>query len=315
MNTLKIIYMGTPEFAVAPLDLLIQNGHNICAVVTAPDRPAGRGRKVQESAVKKYALEHDIKILQPTNLKSETFIRELNELDADLQIVVAFRMLPKVVWQHPRYGTFNLHASLLPDYRGAAPINWAVMNGEEKTGVTTFFIDEEIDTGEIILQQETPIGPHESAGELHDRLMDLGASLVLETVEEIEKGSVKTITQKAATKLKEAPKLNKENTRIRWTAPLYDIYNHIRGLSPYPAAWSQLTNGEEVLNVKIYKAVAEEAQHNLDTGTVITDKKELKIAVKQGYISVQEIQMPGKKRLRIQEVLNGYKFYKNARMS
>ncbi|TDQ31220.1 methionyl-tRNA formyltransferase [Zeaxanthinibacter enoshimensis] len=315
MNTLKIIYMGTPEFAVAPLDLLIKNGHNICAVVTAPDRPAGRGRKVQESAVKKYALEQDIRILQPTNLKSETFIRELNELDADLQIVVAFRMLPKVVWQHPRYGTFNLHASLLPDYRGAAPINWAVMNGEEKTGVTTFFIDEEIDTGEIILQQETPIGPHESAGELHDRLMDLGASLVLETVEEIEKGSVKTITQKAATELKEAPKLNKENTRIQWTAPIYDIYNHIRGLSPYPAAWSQLTNGDEVLNVKIYEAVAEEAQHNLDTGTVITDKKELKIAVKGGYISVQEIQMPGKKRLRIQEVLNGYKFYKNAKMS
>ncbi|NNF18378.1 MAG: methionyl-tRNA formyltransferase [Flavobacteriaceae bacterium] len=315
MNTLKIIYMGTPDFAVAPLELLLKNGHTISAVVTAPDRRAGRGRKVQESAVKIFAKEHGLKILQPTNLKSEDFINELNKVDADLQIVVAFRMLPKVVWQHPRYGTFNLHASLLPDYRGAAPINWAVINGEDKTGVTTFFIDEEIDTGEIILQQETPIGPEESAGELHDRLMELGASLVLETVEEIEKGSVTTTTQKAATEIKEAPKLNKENTRISWTAPMEDIYNLIRGLSPYPAAWTQLTNGDEVLNVKIYKAATEEDTHGLDTGTVITDKKELKVAVTGGYISVLELQMPGKKRLPVQEVLNGYKFEEKAKMS
>ena len=239
MKSLKIVFMGTPDFAVASLKALVEQGYNVVGVITAPDRPAGRGQKLKQSAVKVYAESQNLKILQPTNLKDQSFIDTLQSLEADLQIIVAFRMLPKVVWSMPKNGTFNLHASLLPQYRGAAPINWAIINGEEKTGNTTFFIDEKIDTGEVILQEEVSILPNMSAGELHDILMQNGASLVLETVNLIGEGKVQT-TKQPSYESKTAYKLDKENTKIDWNRSPKEIHNLIRGLSPYPSAWSYL---------------------------------------------------------------------------
>lgn len=306
--------MGTPGFAVATLKTLVENNYNIVGVITAPDKPAGRGRKLNESAVKQYAKSVGLNILQPTNLKSDDFIKELKALDANLQIVVAFRMLPKVVWQMPKYGTFNLHASLLPDYRGAAPINWAIINGECKTGVSTFFIDEKIDTGEMILQDDITIDPEENAGSLHDKLMIIGSKLVLKTVALIEKGEVETTPQMESEAIKTAHKLNKENCKIDWNASIDDIYNHIRGLSPYPAAWCTLINGEDKLDIKIYKADKELAKHHLETGTVVTDKKELKVAVANGYIIIHDIKLPGKRAMDVKSLLNGYTFNTNAKV-
>lgn len=312
MKDLRIVFMGTPDFAVGILDALITNSYNIVGVITAPDRPAGRGRKLNESAVKKYAIEKQLKVLQPTNLKSKDFLKELADLKANLQVVVAFRMLPKEVWQMPEYGTFNLHASLLPEYRGAAPINWAIINGETKTGVTTFFIDEKIDTGAIILQKETDILPDEDAGALHDKLMLLGSDLVLSTLERIKEGNFETTIQKNATDLKLAYKIHRDTCKIDWNAEAKDIYNLIRGLSPYPAAWTELYNGEEELTVKIYKVSVEESEHSFKNGTLIKTKNELKVAVKDGFINLMEIQLQGKRKMEIKDVLNGLKLDKNA---
>jgi len=304
--------MGTPDFAVASLKTLIEHTYNVVGVITAPDRPAGRGQAMRQSAVKEYAVSQGLKVLQPTNLKSKVFLEELKELKANLQIVVAFRMLPKVVWQMPAYGTFNLHASLLPDYRGAAPINWVIINGEEKTGVTTFFIDEKIDTGAIISQTECLISKDDTAGTLHDKLMIQGAELVLKTVQGITKGEVKTFDQKKIKDVKDAPKLSRENSEIKWDRAVKDIYNQIRGLSPYPAAWTTLINNNESIYLKVYKATYTKEEHFLSMGAILSDKKSIRVAVKGGYISLEEIQLPGKRRMKVTDVLNGLKLEKNA---
>jgi len=313
MIDLRIVFMGTPEFAVASLKIILENNFKVVGVITAPDKPAGRGRKLKQSAVKKYALENGLHILQPTNLKDESFINDLKLLNANLQVVVAFRMLPKIVWEMPKYGTFNLHASLLPEYRGAAPINWAIINGEKKTGVTTFFIDDKIDTGEIILQKETKIGKTETAGELHDRLMVLGGELVVKTLKQIQESKIKT-TKQPDKEEKEAPKLFKENCKIDWNDSKKNIYNKIRGLSPYPAAWTILFNDNNEIEIKIYKARKQKESHKLKIGSVISSKKELKIVVKKGHIIIDELQLAGKRKMKTQDLLNGYKFTENAKV-
>ncbi|OCK42380.1 methionyl-tRNA formyltransferase [Tenacibaculum soleae] len=304
--------MGTPDFAVTILQHLIENDYNVVGVITAADKPAGRGRKLNESAVKKYALSQNLPILQPTNLKNEEFQSALKNWNANLQIVVAFRMLPKAVWAMPAYGTFNLHASLLPEYRGAAPINWAIINGETKTGVTTFFIDDKIDTGEIILQKEVTVKEDEIVGQLHDRLMYLGANLVAETLDLIAKGDVKTIKQPELEE-KSAHKLYPHNCKIDWSKSLNDIYNHIRGLNPYPAAWTTIQNGEEEISAKIYGVTKDYSEHEYINGTVITSKKELKIAVKGGFLIVDQIKISGKKLMDAKSLLNGFQFDKEAK--
>lgn len=300
--------MGTPDFAVSILKSLVENKHHVVGVITAPDKPAGRGRKLNESAVKVYAQAKGLHIMQPTNLKNEDFITELKALNANLQIVVAFRMLPKVVWELPKYGTFNLHASLLPDYRGAAPINWAIINGETKTGVSTFFIDEKIDTGEIILQKEIAIEPTEDAGSLHDRLMHAGSELVLETVELIESKSVSTQAQPQHEGPKTAYKLDRDNCKIDWTDNMIDIYNKIRGLSPYPAAWTYLETGGETLDVKIYSSEIEKENHQFTIGELVVSKKEIKVAVNEGFINIKELKLPGKRKMDAKSLLNGFSF-------
>tara|TARA_B110000902_G_scaffold181940_1_gene206074 strand:+ start:549 stop:1490 length:942 start_codon:yes stop_codon:yes gene_type:complete len=312
MRDLRIVFMGTPDFAVAILKRLVEDNHTIVGVVTAPDKPAGRGRKITESAVKKYAKEQNLFLLQPTNLKSNDFINKLKEVKATLQVIVAFRMLPKIVWEIPIYGTFNLHASLLPSYRGAAPIHWAIINGEEKTGVTTFFIDEKIDTGEIILQKEILIHKDEIVGELHDRLMILGATLVSETVSNIRDNKVSTKKQPKID-IKIAPKLFPENCKINWEDSLDSIYNHIRGLNPFPAAWSEMNNGG-ITTVKIYKVRKEKVAHTEIIKTIKTSKEEIKIAVKGGYIHIDQLKISGKKKLDSKSLLNGYAFSSNAEM-
>lgn len=304
--------MGTPDFAVGILDAIYHSSHEIVGVITAPDKPAGRGQKLNESAVKKYALEKNLRILQPTNLKSEDFLEELRSLEANLQVVVAFRMLPEVVWKMPKLGTFNLHASLLPEYRGAAPINWAIINGETKTGVTTFFIDDKIDTGAMILHKSTEIDPNENAGVLHDRLMEIGKVAVIETLDKIEKSEVTTIEQPAKEN-KTAYKLNKDNTKIDWNASGKDIHNLIRGLSPYPSAWTMLRHEEKELNVKIYKASFEEIEPTHSFMEIVHDKKSMKISVRDGYIHILELQLPAKKPTDIKSFLNGFKLSEKTR--
>ena len=306
--------MGTPDFAVATLKALVDNNYNIVGVITAPDKPAGRGRKLSESAVKQYAKSRGLNVLQPTNLKNETFIEELKSLKANLQIVVAFRMLPKVVWQMPAYGTFNLHASLLPNYRGAAPINWTIINGETKTGVSTFFIDEKIDTGAMIFQQEVDILPNETAGELHDKLMLIGSDLVIKTVKSIAKGNVKTVPQPENTIIKTANKLNKDNCFIDWNDSLDNIYNMVRGLNPYPAAWCLLKNHDEALNVKVYNVEKCIDKHDFEIGKILSNKNEVKVAVNNGFIILKELKMPGKRKMDIKSLLNGYNFEEKAKM-
>ena len=313
MEKLRIVFMGTPEFAVGILDTIIKNNYNVVGVITAADKPAGRGQKIKYSAVKEYALAHNLTLLQPTNLKEESFLAELKALNANLQIVVAFRMLPEVVWKMPKLGTFNLHASLLPNYRGAAPINWAIINGDTKTGVTTFFIDDKIDTGATILSCEVEIAPDENAGQLHDRLMHLGSKTVLDTLALIEKGNVTTTIQKESPEIKTAYKLNKENCKIDWTKPAIEIYNLIRGLNPYPSAWCFISDKNEEWNVKIHEAKMILEDHNYTIGKLICSKKELKIAVKNGFIQVLSIQFPGKKRMSTSELLNGITFSEEAK--
>lgn len=307
--------MGTPDFAVATLKHIIDNNYNIVGVITAPDKPAGRGRKLRASAVKEFALDNNLNILQPTNLKSEDFINELKALNANLQIIVAFRMLPKVVWQMPEFGTFNLHASLLPNYRGAAPIHWAIINGEKKTGVTTFFIDEKIDTGAIILKKETDIATNETVGQLHDKLMDIGSDLVIDTIKLIETNSVETTIQPENSDLKTAYKLNRDNCKIDWSENLDVIYNKIRGLNPFPSAWCYLDNNEdEKLSVKLYNVSKVSELHNYENGAIIIDNNELKIACKNGLINIKEIQLPGKRKMETKALLNGFNFNKNAKL-
>lgn len=313
-NSLRIIFMGTPDFAVGTLKSILEADFNVVGVITAPDRPAGRGRKVQESAVKQFAIKHQLKVLQPNNLKDEAFLKELKSLDANLQVVVAFRMLPKAVWQMPEHGTFNLHASLLPQYRGAAPINWAIINGETETGVTTFFIDEKIDTGNIVLQKTEKILPDDSAGSLHDRLMVLGADLVVETCKQIEAGIVTRQVQDESKELKPAPKIHKDTCRIDWNTSIEAIYNHIRGLSPYPGAWTKLVNDGKADQMKIFKTEMEQAEHHHKVGKLLAAKKSLKVAVKDGYISLLELQLPGKRRMQVNEVLNGLNLEKEAHL-
>lgn len=300
--------MGTPHFAVGILDALVQNNCNVVGVITAPDKPAGRGMKLNTSAVKDYAVEHQLKLLQPTNLKDESFLKELKSLEANCQVVVAFRMLPEAVWKMPQWGTFNLHASLLPQYRGAAPINWAIINGETRTGVTTFFIDDQIDTGAIILAKETTIEPNETAGELHDKLMLLGQEAVIETLHLIANHKAFPQKQEDTPTLKMAHKLHRENCQINWNATGEQIYNQIRGLSPYPTAWTIFKDGNQEWSVKIYKAQWEPIKHNQSTGTVCTTRKEMKIAVKEGYLKIEELQFPGKKKMKTSELLNGMTF-------
>ena len=306
--------MGTPEFAVGILDAIVKDGkHEVVGVITAVDKPAGRGQKIKYSAVKEYALEKGLRLLQPSNLKNEEFLEELKSLDANLQVVVAFRMLPKVVWAMPKFGTFNLHASLLPNYRGAAPINWAIINGETKTGVTTFFIDEKIDTGAMILSKEINISENEIAGELHDKLMVLGCDAVVETLDKISEGNVSTIIQQDTPEIKTAYKLDRENCKIDFSKGIDAVYNLIRGLSPYPAAYCFFKDDDEEWNVKIYEVKKEIVAHNLESGSVVTTKKEMKIAVSGGFIHVISIQFPGKKKMLAHELLNGMTFSENAK--
>ena len=312
MEKLRIVFMGTPDFAVGILDTIYKNNYDIVGVITAPDKPAGRGQKVSMSAVKEYALEKNLRLLQPTNLKSEEFLAELKSLDANLQVVVAFRMLPEVVWKMPKLGTFNLHASLLPEYRGAAPINWAIINGETKTGVTSFFIDDKIDTGAMILSKETEIGDNETAGELHDRLMHLGSETVLETLQLIESEKAITTLQENNPDVKTAYKLNKENCKIDWSQSGNTIFNLIRGLSPYPAAWTFIKDGMQEWNVKIYLASFEEKTHSETIGKITTTKKEIFITTKDGLLKIESLQFPGKNRMLAHELLNGVKLSENA---
>jgi methionyl-tRNA formyltransferase len=305
MENLRIVFMGTPEFAVGILDSIYQHNYDIAAVITAPDKPAGRGQKLKYSAVKEYALEKNLKLLQPTNLKDEHFLSELKDLDANLQVVVAFRMLPEAVWKMPKLGTFNLHASLLPQYRGAAPINWAIINGEKLTGVTTFFIDEKIDTGAMILREQIDIMPNETAGELHDRLMELGKDTVIKTLALIKEGKAETTIQPMSDDIKTAYKLNKENCKINWTKPGADIHNLVRGLSPYPAAWCYLIDNEAEWNVKIYETSFENVNHNNSPGKVMVENKTIKVSVSDGFIKIISLQLPGKKKMSANELLNG----------
>ena len=306
-NDLRIVYMGTPEFAVASLDALIQNEYHVVGVVTMPDKPAGRGYKVQFSAIKAYALAHNLPLLQPEKLKDAHFLEELKALKADLQIVVAFRMLPEVVWNMPPMGTFNLHGSLLPQYRGAAPINWAIINGEEETGVTTFFLQHAIDTGDLILQNKIQIEAHDNAETIHDKLMVLGAKTVLDTVEKIIQGEVSTTPQTHTDTLKLAPKIFKETCQINWNQSCTAIHNFVRGLSPYPTAWSELLHGDNKLVMKIFETKKEIIPHSLPVGSIQSDgKKTFKVAVNDGFIHIVSLQVPGKKRLNISDWLCGF---------
>ena len=304
--------MGTPDFAVGILDTIIKNNFEVVGVITAADKPAGRGQKIKYSAVKEYALTNNLHLLQPTNLKDQNFIREIRLLNANLQVVVAFRMLPKVVWEMPELGTFNLHASLLPNYRGAAPINWAIINGETKTGVTTFFIDDKIDTGAMILSSEIEISPNENAGYLHDRLMILGSKTVVDTLALIEKGNVTTTIQKENKDIKTAFKLDKDNCKIDWSKTGTEIHNLIRGLSPYPTAWCIFKEANLEWNVKIHEAQFDTEEHSEYIGKIISNKKELKVAVKCGFLNIMSLQFPGKKKMTSQELLNGMTFSENA---
>jgi len=306
MSDIRIVFMGTPYFAVPSLQALINSTYTVVGVVTAPDRPAGRGQKLKMSDIKVEALKHNIPILQPTNLKSESFLKELKTLEATLFIIVAFRMLPKSVWKMPKYGTFNLHASLLPNYRGAAPINWAIINGETKTGVSTFFIDEKIDTGAVIFQEEVAIAKSETVGSLHNTLMDLGSQLILKTVKTISEGNIKTVNQPLAD-LKLAPKLNPKICKINWDEKLISIYNKIRGLNPYPTAWCYLRHNEQQIKLKIFDVALEITKHSFSFGSIIHTKKNLKVACKGGFLIIDTLQLAGKKRMSTQSFLNGIK--------
>lgn len=306
---MKIVFMGTPDFAVGILEKLVQKECDIVGVITAPDKPAGRGQQLSESAVKKYAVSEKLTILQPTNLKDEVFISELRNLEADLFVVVAFRMLPEVVWNMPPKGTINLHASLLPNYRGAAPINWAIINGEKKTGVTTFFIEQEIDTGLVIERSEIEIGENETAGELHDRLLEVGKELVFQSIQKIEKGTVQRIPQVdllETEEMKPAPKIFKSMCEIDWTKDVKTVHNLCRGMSPYPTAWTKIKNQEtgEIKSLKVFRT--EKTDLPVEINQMKTSKSELLLPCSDFYLKVLEIQPEGKRRMSIKEFLAGF---------
>ena len=304
MKDLRIVFLGTPEFAVVSLDKLVIAGYNIVGVITAPDKPAGRGMHLTESAVKKYALEKNLKIIQPEKLKASEFLQELKSLKADLQVVVAFRMLPEVVWSMPPMGTINVHGSLLPQYRGAAPINWAIINGEKETGVTTFKLQHAIDTGDILLSQKIKITEDETAGELHDRMKEIGAELLLKTINGLGEGTLQETPQEQLLTLEHAPKIFTETCKIDWTKNVDEIYNLIRGLSPYPTAFTFLKDKK----LKVYRAEKEITESNKNAGEYITDnKKILKFACNNGFISVKELQLEGKKKMHVEDFLRGFK--------
>jgi methionyl-tRNA formyltransferase len=308
---MKIIFMGTPDFAVPTLNLLVKNNYEVVAVVTAPDKPAGRGQQLQQTAVKKYAIENKLLVLQPEKLKSPDFLETLKSLNADLQIVVAFRMLPVEVWNMPKLGTFNLHASLLPNYRGAAPINWALINGEKVTGATVFKLKHEIDTGSILSSFKVELNNQTTAGELHDILMNEGASLMLDAVKKIESGDIQLIEQATLNgEWKHAPKIFKENCKIDWSKNAEQIHNLIRGLSPYPAAWTEgIDSANNKLNFKIFKSTIETSQNELEIGSIVTDHKTyLKVSCNNGFINILELQLAGKKKLSIEDLLRGFRF-------
>ena len=309
---LRIIYMGTPDFAVETLRLLVERGYNVVAVVTMPDKPAGRGHKIQYSPVKQYALSVGLPILQPERLKDEAFIEELRSYQADLQIVVAFRMLPQVVWDMPPMGTFNLHASLLPQYRGAAPLNWAIMNGDKETGITTFFLTHEIDTGRVIQRRSIAIADTDNVGIIHDKLMTMGAEMVCETVDNIIAGNVTAIPQEELMTdepLRPAPKIFKDTCHLDFSRRVEVLYNQVRGLSPYPAAWCEFVSPEgEAIGVKIYEVSKNKCIHSLTPGTIVTDgKKKIEIACEDGYLQLLSLQLAGKKRLTAEELLRGFR--------
>ena len=325
---LRIVFMGTPEFAVESLKALVEGGYNVVGVITMPDKPMGRhGSQLSQSPVKAYAVEQGLKVLQPVKLKDPEFIQELESLEADLQIVVAFRMLPEVVWAMPHLGTFNLHASLLPQYRGAAPINWAVINGETQTGVTTFFLQHEIDTGEVIKQVRIPIADTDDVGIVHDRLMEIGAKLVTETVDKIIDGTLRTVEQDLmigeGDVLKPAPKIFRETCQINWNQPQKRIYDFIRGLSPYPAAWTTLDNGGKQTDIKIYQSAKTKTFNpdetptddwNIEPGIIQTDGKSfLRVSTADGWLNILTLQQSGKKRMPIADFLRGFKLADNAR--
>jgi len=304
MENIRIIFMGTPEFAVPSLDLLYKAGYNIVGVITAPDKPAGRGMKLSESEVKKYAVKNNLKILQPDKLKHPDFIEELRQLKADLQVVVAFRMLPEMVWKMPPLGTINLHASLLPQYRGAAPINWAIINGEKETGVTTFKLQQEIDTGNILLQEKIKINDNETAGTLHDKMKSIGAEVLLKTVQQLQNGTLQEHAQSYSSMLRPAPKIFSEDCKINWDQNVEDIFNFIRGLSPYPAAFTFL-HGKKL---KIFSAEKQQQTGLGSPGDYVTNNKSyLKFAAKDGYISIKELQSEGKKRMNVVDFLRGWR--------
>ena len=301
---MRIVFLGTPDFAVTSLHALLENKMNVVAVVTAPDKPGGRGMKLQQSAVKKYAIEHDLPVLQPEKLKDPEFLEELKSYHADVQVVVAFRMLPELVWDMPRLGTINVHASLLPDYRGAAPINWAIIRGEKETGVTTFKLQHEIDTGDILLQSKVPITENETAGTLHDKLMQEGAQLIVKTLQQLEAGTLKEFPQAESKEHKHAPKLFTETCRIDWDQPVDDVYNLIRGLSPYPAAFTMIHDKK----MKLFVCEKIEQTHAHTPGSILSDNKTyFHIACKDGFIDIKELQAEGKTRMKTEDYLRGNK--------
>lgn len=310
---LRIVFFGTPEFAVASLEMLVKSGYNVVGIVTTPDKPAGRGLELKRSAVKEYAHSKNLQVLQPENLKSDDFLSQLKELKPNLGIVVAFRKLPREVWSLPAFGTFNLHASLLPHYRGAAPINWAIINGEKESGATTFFLDDEIDTGKIIFRAKEIIREEDNAGDLYLRLMKDGADLVLKTVRAIESGNYTPEDQasllKVNEKIKLAPKIFKDDCRINWKKKAEDVYDFIRGLSPYPAAWTDIKKESETLALKIFRTSKEPISHQNEIGSIHTDGKLFaKIAVKEGFVNLLELQLAGRKKMSIEEFLRGFSF-------
>jgi methionyl-tRNA formyltransferase len=308
---MRIVFMGTPQFAVYALQALNESKHDVVGVVTSVDKPAGRGKQLRQSAVKEYAVAEKLHLLQPENLKDSAFTKELEFLNADVFIILAFRMLPKTVWSIPLKGTFNLHASLLPNYRGAAPINWAIINNETITGATTFYIDDKIDTGAILLKEELAIEPTETIGSLHDKLAPLGANLILKTLDYIATNPTPK-PQLLTGDEKEAPKLTKENTKIDWKQSLKYIDGLVRGLNPYPVAWLEIQNGESVLKVKIFQAIPIVEKHTLRIGNVFIEDKKIKIVHKEGILIVEELQLPNKKRMHAQALLNGFTFENGA---
>lgn len=317
---LRIVFFGTPEFAVASLDMLVKSGYDVVGIVTVPDKPAGRGLELKMSAVKEYAHSRNLHVIQPEKLKSEEFLAQMKELNPNLGIVVAFRKLPREVWSMPALGTFNLHASLLPHYRGAAPINWAIINGEKESGVTTFFLDDEIDTGKIIFRAKENISENDTAGTLYERLMKDGADLVFKTVRAIESGTYTPEDQasllKPNEKIKLAPKIFKDDCRIHWKKRAEDVYDFIRGLSPYPTAWTEIKKENEVLSLKIFKCSKEIIPHESEAGTIIEEMspagggrgRTVKIAVRDGFIHLQDIQLAGRKKMNVEEFLRGFSF-------